>query len=174
MHCSPCLRRALMRSLRVSPVAMRRSRPSTLAKPLPIKRHTWTIASDVAEIGAVVDAVTQLCVAAGFSSRLCRLNVPVALTEALSNAIICGNRSDRTRAVRVCAAVEAELLVLEVTDEGEGFDADAIQHSPDDADWLEREDGRGIFLMRALMDQVESRRESSTRGHTVQLTLRRA
>lgn len=155
-------------------MAMRRSRPPTLASPILIKRHTWIIASDIAEIGAVVDAVTQLCVAAGFSSRLCRLNVPVALTEALSNAIICGNRNDRSRAVRVCAAVEAEALVLEVTDEGDGFDAETIHHSPDDADWLQREDGRGIFLMRALMDHVESRRERLTHGHTIQLRLRRA
>ncbi len=163
-----------MLSLRAKPMAMRRSRQPTLAIPLPIQQHTWTIASDVAEIGAVVEAVTQLCVAAGFSSRLCRLNVPVALTEALSNAIICGNRGDRTRAVRVCAAIEAESLVLDVTDEGDGFDADAVQHSPADADWLEREDGRGIFLMRALMDHVESRCEGATQGHTVQLRLRRA
>ena len=137
-------------------------------------RRSWTIASDIAQIGGIVEAVTNFCVAAGFSSRLCRLNVPVALTEALSNAIIAGNQNDPRREVRILAALEAESLLLEVTDEGEGFNVVDASHAPDDSDWLERESGRGLFLMRALMDHVDSRRDPSQRGHTVQLRLRRA
>ncbi len=140
----------------------------------PLSARSWTITSDIAQISGIVEAVTNFCVAAGFSSRLCRLNVPVALTEALSNAIIAGNRSDPSREVRIVAAMDAESLLLEVTDEGDGFDASQWRGSPDDADWLERESGRGLFLMRALMDHVESRREPSPHGHTVQLRLRRA
>ena len=137
-------------------------------------RHLWTITSDLSQIGGVVEAVTNLCVAAGFSSRLCRLNVPVALTEALSNAIVAGNGNDPTREVRVIAEVESESLLLEVSDEGEGFDDDQCRPSPADVDWLSRESGRGLYLMRALMDHVEHRHEPTLRRHTVQLRLRRA
>ncbi len=137
-------------------------------------RHDWTIASDVNEIAPIVEAVAELCAAAGFSSRVCRLNVPVALTEALANAIMRGNSNDPRRTVHVRVMIDTETLVLEVTDEGEGFDLERVRYSPDDADWFEREDGRGVFLMRKLMDHVESCRASGAYGHTVRLRLRRA
>ena len=163
----------MTRSLRAEAMTKRRQVKSSGTQPVTVRR-SWTITSDIAHIGGVVDAVTSFCVAAGFSSRVCRLNVPVALTEALSNAIISGNGSDPTREVRILAAMEAESLLLEVTDEGDGFDVDLVRQSPNDSDWLERESGRGLYLMRALMDHVESRREPAPRGHTVQLRLRRA
>lgn len=134
----------------------------------------WTIASDVNQIAPIVAAVCQLCVDAGFSSRLCRLNVPVALTEAMANAIIRGNANDPKREVRVAVCVSHEALVLEVTDEGDGFDLDGVRCTPHDADWLEKEDGRGVFLMRQLMDEVESRLPTGNDGHTVRLRLKRA
>jgi serine/threonine-protein kinase RsbW len=137
-------------------------------------RHSWTIASDVKEIAAIVEAVSELCASAGFSSRLCRLNVPLALTEAMANAIMRGNSNDPTRAVHVRAVLESDVLLLEVMDQGPGFDLDLVKYSPDDPDWLEREDGRGVFLMRQLMDHVESCRTDGTYGHTVRLRLRRA
>lgn len=163
----------MTRSLRAEAMTKRRQVNSNRTE-LAMVRRSWTITSDIAHIGGIVDAVTNFCIAAGFSSRLCRLNVPVALTEALSNAIISGNGSDPTREVRILVAMEAESLLLEVTDEGDGFDVDLVRQSPNDSDWLERESGRGLYLMRALMDHVESRREPAPRGHTVQLRLRRA
>ncbi len=137
-------------------------------------RHDWTIASDVNQIAPIVEAVAEMCAAAGFSSRLCRLNVPVALTEAMANAILRGNSNDPRRAVHVCAMVESEMLVLEVTDEGPGFDLDGVRCTPEDPGCMEREDGRGVFLMRKLMDQVENCCAQGTYGHTVRLRLRRA
>ena len=137
-------------------------------------RHSWTIASDVNAIAPIVEAVSALCASAGFSSRLCRLNVPLALTEAMANAIMRGNSNDPSRAVEVCAVLECDMLLLEVTDQGQGFDLDQVRYAPDDADWLEREDGRGVFLMRQLMDHVESCRTEGSCGHTVRLRLNRA
>jgi serine/threonine-protein kinase RsbW len=98
--------------------------------------------------------------------------VPVALTEALSNAILRGNRDDRDKPVRVHAEVDAEELIVEVSDQGEGFDLEASTTDPTAPENLEREDGRGLFLMRKLMDRVESRHSGT--GTIVRLTLRRA
>ena len=92
----------------------------------------------------------------------------------MANAIIRGNSNDPNRAVHVMAIMETEGLVLEITDEGPGFDLEGVRYTPDDADWLEREDGRGVFLMRKLMDQVESCSASDACGHTVRLRLHRA
>lgn len=139
-----------------------------------IERREWTIESDVQAIAPIVETVQTLCVAAGFSPRHCRLNIPVAITEALSNAILRGNASDVACRVHILVALEVGRLVVEVTDEGDGFDLEATRRSPADMDWLDREDGRGLFLMRALMDHVESRMPDVRRGHTLRLILHRA
>ena len=107
-----------------------------------------------------------------FGGRQCMLNVPVALTEALSNAILRGNQDDPRKHVRIRAWVDDQALVVEVADEGLGFDLDACMVDPTTPDRIESEDGRGLFLMRKLMDAVEC--VPSPPGTMVRLTLRRA
>lgn len=133
------------------------------------------MASDVSAIEPIVSEVVSLCRSAGFTGRHCRLNVPVALTEALANAIMRGNGNEQSRQVRIAARINTQELVVDVTDEGQGFDASTVCYGPDDSNWLEREDGRGLFLMRALMDDVQHHCEAPPScGHTVRLVLRRA
>jgi len=128
------------------------------------------IPSDIQYITHIVDEVVRRCAAADFPRRHLALNVPVALTEALSNAILRGNRDARDRSVHVRAHVDASVLVLEVRDEGDGFDLDACTDDPTTDENIWREDGRGLFLMRRLMDDVE---RYSDGGNVVRLTLRR-
>ncbi|MEO8000217.1 MAG: ATP-binding protein [Gemmatimonadaceae bacterium] len=144
-------------------------------EPVTVVRREWMITSNVMHIEPLVAEVVSLCLDAGMSPRACRLNIPVAFTEALSNAIVCGNQEDESKQVKATFSLDAASLVLEVTDDGMGFDAATVNFSPDDLDWLEREDGRGLFLMRSLMDCVESQRPINGRqGHTVRLVLKRA
>lgn len=130
------------------------------------------IPSDVAEIERVVDRIRHECQLMQFADRQCMLNVPVALTEALSNAILYGNALDPRKCVRVHARVDRDRLVVEVTDEGTGFDMAACTIDPTTPDHLENEDGRGLFLMQKLMDRVE--RFAGQTGNVVRLTLQRA
>lgn len=134
--------------------------------------RTWVLASELEHIETVVQDIVCMCQDAGFSARHCRLNVPVAVTEALANAMIRGNESQSVRQVTVAVEVTTESLTVEVTDEGDGFDLECAERTPDDADWLEREDGRGVFLMRQLMDRVEN--QCVDAGHLVRLILHRA
>jgi serine/threonine-protein kinase RsbW len=129
------------------------------------------IPNDVQFIERVVERVQRECADLQFAPRQVMLNVPVALTEALANAILRGNSDDPSKTVHVRACVDSESLVVEVHDEGAGFDIDActIECNPET---LDREDGRGLFLMRKLMDRVES--VSTRPGNTVRLTLKRA
>ena len=129
------------------------------------------IPSDVREIEPIVEQVTRECRVLALPARQCALNVPVALTEALSNAILRGNRGARDKQVRVRAVVSDTALVLEVADEGTGFDLDACTIDPTSPGKLEREDGRGLFLMRSLMDRVE--RFGDNAHNVVRLTLNR-
>ncbi len=83
--------------------------------------------------------------------------VRLALTEALSNAIVHGNRQDPAKRVEIRAAcAEEEHLIVSVTDEGEGFDPAQIP-DPTLAENIFSSHGRGIFLMRKLMDDAEHR-----------------
>jgi serine/threonine-protein kinase RsbW len=156
-------------------MAARRLRSDASARVPAAGTYRWSIISDVLAIDPVVAELVTICRTAGFIGRHCRLNVPVAVTEALSNAVLNGNCSDVRRTVRVEARIDATSLTVEVTDEGCGFDEASTFYCPSDADWLEREDGRGLFLMRSLMDEVHYRCASPpSRGHTVRLVLRRA
>ena len=129
------------------------------------------IPSDVRLIERVVELVRRECEVMGFTARQIRLNVPVALTEAVSNAILRGNRDDPAKHVHVRAEVRHERLVVEIEDEGSGFDVDASCIDPTTPGALESEDGRGLFLMRKLMDSVE--RVDAPRGSLVRMTLHR-
>jgi serine/threonine-protein kinase RsbW len=127
------------------------------------------IPSDVAYIERVVELVTRQCEEAHIPPHFCSLNVPVALTEALSNAILYGNRENPEKYVRVRAQLDPETLVLEVADEGAGFDLDSCTIDPSTPGNIDREDGRGLFLMRSLMDSVE---RFDNHGNVVRLVLR--
>lgn len=122
-------------------------------------------------IEAVVGEVCRACEALALPPRAARLAIPVALAEALANAIQYGNACDVAKSVHVRVWVDAASFVLEVRDEGAGFDFDACVGDPTCDAELEREDGRGLFLMRALMDRVDCFREG---GGVVRMTLHRA
>ena len=130
----------------------------------------FRIPSDVQYIEAVVGQVVARCQALAFSRRHTALNVPVALTEALSNAILRGNGDDATRSVRLRVEIDDLQLVAEVRDEGDGFDLDACTEDSTLPENLLREDGRGLFLMQKLMDRVERFRDG---GNVVRLVLMR-
>lgn len=80
----------------------------------------------------------------------------VAVTEALSNAILHGNRQDPNKYVSLRFRYDPSRRVfsVEVEDQGPGFDP-SILPDPTEADNLLRESGRGIFLMRNLADAVD-------------------
>jgi serine/threonine-protein kinase RsbW len=124
------------------------------------------IPSDVEYIEGVVELARQRCRELKISPAKCSLNIPVALSEALSNAILRGNDSTGGKHVRIRAIISDEDLVFEVVDEGPGectVDCTTEEN-------LTREEGRGLFLMRQLMDRVESFRD---KGNVVRLTLHR-
>lgn len=132
------------------------------------------VPTDVRLIGRIVQLVSREVRELDFPAHLCSLNVPVALSEALSNAMLRGNADDPEKTVHVRMTVDDRRLVLEVSDEGRGFDLERCTQDPTTADNVLREDGRGLFLMRRLMDRVERYTDSQTPGrNVVRLTLYR-
>ena len=133
------------------------------------------IPSDVAYIERVVDLVRHPCAELAYNAHQLALNVPVALSEAISNAILRANNEDPIKRVLVRAEIDTRQLVVDVQDEGEPFDLDGNTRDATDPENLEREDGRGLFLMRALMDRVErfDANAGAPGGNVVRLTLAR-
>lgn len=92
----------------------------------------------------------------------------VSLTEAVNNAIIHGNRSDPKKKVIVRCEVHPGWLLFVVEDQGRGFKVEQVKNPLKEENLL-RESGRGIFLMRTLMDKVEF--EATEHGTAVRLWL---
>ena len=94
--------------------------------------------------------------------------VMVSLTEAVNNAIIHGNKSDPEKKVVVRCEVHPGWLLFIIEDHGRGFRVDNVKNPLKEENLL-RESGRGIFLMRTLMDKVEF--ELTEKGTLVRLWL---
>jgi serine/threonine-protein kinase RsbW len=81
-------------------------------------------------------------------------DIQIALGEALANAVIHGNRENLHKCVYVTCRLSMDgVLLLTVRDEGGGFDSHAIA-DPTDRQKRLLPNGRGIYLMRALLDEV--------------------
>jgi serine/threonine-protein kinase RsbW len=126
------------------------------------------VPSDVGCIEEVVDLILRHCCSGNWSSRRLRFNLRVAIAEALANAIVAGNREDRSKSVDVHAELFAETIRIHVTDQGTGFDPSTVSTTLDPEE-LDQPNGRGLFLIRNLVDDVAF----NSQGNSICMTLRR-
>jgi serine/threonine-protein kinase RsbW len=80
--------------------------------------------------------------------------VHLAMEEALTNAIKHGNRSDASKHIHVSCRLNADLVHIEIADQGPGFDPTTIP-DPTDSAYLDVPGGRGLMLMRSFMSRVQ-------------------
>jgi serine/threonine-protein kinase RsbW len=111
-----------------------------------------SLPSEVTAISPFVDKLMVLirkcgCVPEGES------DVEIALREALANAIIHGNHEDPRKYVHVSCRCEPDEVSIAVKDEGRGFDINKMPDptAPENTGSVH---GRGIYRMKALMDEV--------------------
>ena len=111
-----------------------------------------SLPSEVTAISRFVDKLMPLlsdwgCVDEGVS------DVEIALREALANAIVHGNQEDPRKYVHVTCRCEPGEVSIAVRDEGKGFDVNRVPDptAPENVGLVH---GRGIHVMRALMDDV--------------------
>ena len=138
------------------------SRPSQIT-PWPIDRGRYTVrlrTSLPSTKRALNEAVGQVMEVA----ERCRCiedskaDLEIALREALANAIIHGNAYQHFKRIylRCYGEPDGGLLII-VRDEGDGFMPDKVP-DPRADERLQLDHGRGLFLMRALMDHIEFRK----------------
>ena len=106
-------------------------------------------------VGEVEAAADKVATEAGLDEDQ-RFHVVTAVREATVNAVLHGNDYDSARMIEVTLENTGADFVFTIADEGYGFDPD---HLPDPLapENLLRGTGRGIFLIRSLMDEVHFR-----------------
>jgi serine/threonine-protein kinase RsbW len=111
--------------------------------------------SIVAARQAVLDFIQPYC-----SAEQDEVDVFVALQEALANAVVHGCQNDPGKAVHCAVEIDPRAFTIIVRDPGPGFDVDAVTQSTE-AGVNATTHGRGIRLMRSLMDDVAYRNGGS-------------
>ena len=97
-------------------------------------------------------------------------NFSIAVTEAVGNAIIHGNKKNPKKKVRIIFTPGEDQIKVSVTDQGKGFDLNKISN-PLDPKNLMKESGRGIFILKTLMDEVSF--SFSPKGTTVNFVMKK-
>ena len=78
----------------------------------------------------------------------------LGISEAVNNSIVHGNCLDKDKLVFIRVVFEDDQLQVEVKDEGDGFTVDGLADPTADEN-LKKENGRGIFIMQNIADEVE-------------------
>ncbi len=80
------------------------------------------------------------------------INLQIACSEALINAIVHGNKEDENKHVHTGIAYDEKIMCVRIKDEGSGFNVDALP-DPTSNENLMKENGRGIFIIKSLVDE---------------------
>jgi serine/threonine-protein kinase RsbW len=104
------------------------------------------------------DAMMRFLAAHGISEEE-EIDILVALQEALANAVVHGCRNDCTKTIHCTVTVDPSAINIVVRDPGDGFDMSFLASNDDGANLTEH--GRGILLMRSLMDEITYRQGGS-------------
>lgn len=117
-------------------------------------RMDFLIPSDLTYVIGVNYQISNLLKEFAFPPQDTRVNIPLACDEAITNAIIHGNRSNPDKKVSIQIYVSPNRFRIRVRDEGEGFKVEKVA-DPTHGEALLRSSGRGVYLMRNIMDSVE-------------------
>jgi len=80
------------------------------------------------------------------------INLQIACSEALINAIVHGNKEDENKKVYTEIAYDATILTVRIKDEGNGFDIHKLP-DPTSNENILKESGRGVYIIKSLVDE---------------------
>lgn len=118
-------------------------------------RESMTLDSVLGSVERVEETAERFARAAGFDEDTAS-HIAMVAREAAVNGIVHGNKYDPAKHLRASFELTDEVLTIEIADEGAGVDFEGYV-DPTLPENLLRTSGRGIFLMRALMDEVHFR-----------------
>ena len=138
-----------MKPLLGSYIIQTRQMPST-------NRVEVTLESRLESVERAEELAHEFARSAGFHEDD-QFRIGMAVRESMVNAVHHGNQYDPQKKARLCMELEARALVVTVTDQGPGFDLSLVP-DPLAEENLLKQSGRGVFLIRTLMDEVSVRR----------------
>jgi len=112
-----------------------------------------TLPSRIESIAEAANVAAKVVSRSGFGEEAA-FGIDLAVREAVTNAILHGNKQDETKSVEIAFTKFSDELVITIRDRGEGFDPAAIPDPTAEQNLL-KATGRGILFMRAYMDEVE-------------------
>ncbi|MDR3763765.1 MAG: ATP-binding protein [Acidobacteriota bacterium] len=118
-------------------------------------RISYTLDSTLASVNKAEQAATEVATKSGFDEDECG-RIGMAVREATVNAVLHGNKYDAGKRVTVSFETTPEAMTVSVRDEGMGLDPTGLPN-PLAPENLLKQSGRGIFLIRAFMDEVRFR-----------------
>lgn len=120
---------------------------------MPQKHYHLEIESDPRNLITVEEFVNYFALDLGLDEE--KLNgLLLSVTEATTNAIKHGNKNDINKLVNIDVDVVNEYLIISVKDQGAGFNPADVP-DPTHPENLLKDSGRGLYLMRVYMDEVE-------------------
>ena len=133
-------------------------------------RTTLKLDSLLESVETVEQTAERYALEAGFDEDTAS-QIAMVTREAAVNAVMHGNKYHPAKHITAGFQLTQEALTIEIADEGDGLDPDTCP-DPLAPENLLRTSGRGIFLMRALMDEVHFRQ--LTPGTQITMVKRRA
>jgi serine/threonine-protein kinase RsbW len=135
-----------------------------------IETTELSLPSRIEAVDAAAAAVTEFISRSGISEEAA-FRIDMAVREAVTNAVLHGNRQEESKAVQLTLKSSPDAIEISVHDQGEGFNPEDVPDPTKDENLL-KSSGRGIFFMRTFMDEVDwSIRPNG--GTTVRLVKRR-
>ncbi len=134
-----------------------------------ITKESFILKSEKAEISSIENLISQYNKIAEIPEEKI-INFQIAVSEALVNAIVHGNEEDKNKKVFVTLECKKNFLKISVKDQGKGFDCNIIP-DPTKEENLFKEHGRGIHIMRTLVDEFNCNSDSN--GTEFVLTVRK-
>jgi len=120
------------------------------------QRVELTLESVVESVDLAESVVKRIAEAAGFSEEDAH-KIGMSVREGVINAYHYGSRHDPRKKIFLTVELEPNRIVVRLLDQGEGFEISEIP-DPLAEENLLRTSGRGIFLMRAFMDEFAVQR----------------
>jgi serine/threonine-protein kinase RsbW len=135
-----------------------------------VKEYKLIIPSDLEQLEKVHEFIYSICQENQISDDD-EFKINLAVSEAVSNSIIHGNRNEYEKNVEINFKLMDNEITISISDEGEGFD---IESAPDPTteENLLKESGRGIFLIKKYMHSVYIDQNSSTNTLIIKYHLR--
>jgi serine/threonine-protein kinase RsbW len=118
-------------------------------------RVSYTLESTLASVNKAEQSALELAAKSGFDEDECG-RISMAVREATVNAVLHGNHYDPAKRVTVSFEATPSALTVAVRDEGSGLDPASVP-DPLAPENLLKQSGRGIFLIRAFMDEIHFR-----------------